>query len=229
MPDFAEAAPVMPVAGLLIGCLPACILFIAQGFGFSTILSVPLALLGLIVITGALHEDGLGDCADGFGGGRTPEHKLEVMKDSRIGTYGAVAIVFSLYLRSAALTTLASSNINLAAAAFAASAGLSRTLALVPLALLPPARQTGAGFAGKGITPKHLISPFGIALLVSLFPLLAGMELKQNLTAIACAALTGIGFCGLAKAQIGGQTGDVSGATQNLSEISFLLVLAAGH
>lgn len=227
MPDFCQAGTMVPAAGLLTGSCPAFILFAAQALGLPPILSAPLALLVLIVLTGALHEDGLADCADGFGGGNTHERKLEIMKDSRIGTYGAVAIVFSLYIRGAALFTLASANTSFAAAAFAGSGGLSRTLALLPLALLQPVRQTGAGFAGQGLSPKDLVLPLLLASLVSLLPALAGMDLVRNITAVACAGLSAFGFCRLAKAQIGGQTGDVAGAVQNLSEIVFLLVLAS--
>lgn len=228
MPDFAVAAPMMPIAGALVGAFAAIILGLGMASGLPPWLSAPLALTGLILLTGALHEDALADCVDGFGGGATPERKLEIMKDSRIGAFGAIALVLSLYLRGASLASITTARgFPLAAGILIASAALSRSLALLPLALLPPARPTGAGFAASGFGPKTLLRPLLLAFIVSLTPLFAGTSLKPCLVACGLAGLIALGFTRFAQAQIHGQTGDVAGATQNLTEIAYLLVFAA--
>src|ERR1700735_5265271 len=109
----------------------------------------------LVVATGALHEDGLADVADGFGGGATRARKLEIMRDSRIGAYGAIAIALALILRVGALAAALDGGLWRACSSLLLVAALSRAAALRPLALLPPARADGAGGGGGrlGSTP----------------------------------------------------------------------------
>jgi adenosylcobinamide-GDP ribazoletransferase len=174
-----------------------------------------------------MHEDGLADCADGFFGGATRERKLEIMRDSRIGTFGAVALLLSLYLRVASITVIAGQGLWLASAVLAAAAASSRTAALMPLALLPPARENGAGFAAGAPDGKALATAIFGALLFALAPVVAGASLARAVTGIALATGAAFAVTRLAKRQIGGQTGDVSGAAQQLSEIAFYLAFAA--
>ena len=119
----------------------------ALGLGLPPPLAAPLALGCLILLSGALHEDGLADCTEGFFGGATRERKLEIMRDSAIGAFGACAVILSLLLRIGALAALAPHGPLIAAAVLAAGAGVSRAACLAPLALLPPARADGAGRA----------------------------------------------------------------------------------
>ncbi len=178
----------------------------------------PSALLAVafgLMLTGALHEDGLADCADGFGGGRDKEKKLAIMRDSRIGTYGTLALILSVCLRAAAVAQLA----NPAGGLIAAHA-LSRALIPGLMLLLPPASATGlaasAGQAGR--------MDFAIALVIALAlsaPLL-GLWLAPvaAVSALVLAAMTL-----LARRQIGGYSGDVLGALQQTCEIAILLTI----
>ena len=107
MGEFGRAVRLAPLAGLLIA-LPAGLVLAGAGAVLAPELAAVLALMALAATTGAFHEDGLADVADGFGGGRTIERKLEIMRDSRIGAFGGVALGLSLLARWAALSALPS-------------------------------------------------------------------------------------------------------------------------
>ena len=224
---FSRAVRMLPIAGALVGTVAAAVMAAARSLGLPSLLAAPLATGALVVLSGAMHEDGLADCADGFFGGETPERKLEIMQDSRIGAFGAVALLLSLYLRVMGLTLIADNSLGLACAVLIGAAALSRSLALMPLLLLPPARQTGSGFAaGKPAAGAFAVAIF-LAILFALAPVSAGANLSQTLAGISlaagCAYATGM----VAKHQIGGQTGDVAGAAQQLAEVAYYLALAA--
>ena len=127
----------------------ALALGLADRLGLPPLVCAGLAVGALVIVTGALHEDGLADVADGFGGGATRERKLEIMRDSRIGAYGAAALALSLILRVAALSALLDHGLGAAAAGLILAGAASRAAALAPLALLPAARADGLG-AGAG-------------------------------------------------------------------------------
>jgi adenosylcobinamide-GDP ribazoletransferase len=174
-----------------------------------------------------MHEDGLADCADGFFGGASRARKLEIMQDSRIGAFGVVALALSLYLRAASLGLIGERSLGLACATVIGAAALSRSLALVPLALLPPARPDGAGFAAGKPARGSFWTAISFAVLFALLPVPAGASSSQALTGIVLAAFAALGVAGFAKRQIGGQTGDVAGAAQQLAEIAYCLAMAA--
>ena len=224
---LAAAVAMVPAAGLIIGAVAASALLLAQGFGVPPVLAAPLAIATLILVTGALHEDGLADCADGFGGGRTRERKLAIMRDSRIGTYGACAIGLSLYLRASALGVIASRDVGLAAAVLIAAAILSRVACLLPLIALLPARPDGTGVSVGQPAPRTVAMALALALVLSCGVLGLVARPAPIAFAIALSAIAALGMCALAWRQIGGQTGDVAGATQQLVEIAIYLVFAA--
>jgi adenosylcobinamide-GDP ribazoletransferase len=225
--NFSRAVRVLPLAGALLGAFAALILAVAFWLGFPPHLAAPLAVCCLIILSGALHEDGLADCADGFFGGATRERKLEIMKDSRIGTFGVLALLLSVYLRGASLALIAGESLGLASAVLIGAAALSRTAALIPLAVLPPARDNGAGFAAGKPEPAAAAAAACLAIVFALAPVLAGAALTQALVAIALATGAAYALVPLARKHIGGQTGDVAGAAQQLSEIAFYLAFAA--
>src|SRR5262249_47763659 len=101
--DVARAVWALPVAGALVGLVGAVVYVIAYRLGAPPLAAAALTLAATVVATGGLHEDGLADVADGFGGGNTRERKLEIMDDSRIGTYGTCALVLSLLVRAGAI------------------------------------------------------------------------------------------------------------------------------
>jgi adenosylcobinamide-GDP ribazoletransferase len=224
--SFSRAAGLLPVAGGIIGALAALVLTIAALLGFPPTITALFALASLVLMTGALHEDGLADCADGFGGGTSRERKLDIMRDSRIGTFGTVALVLTLLLRFASLAEITALSTNLAAMVLIASAAISRAIALLPLALLPAARQTGLGFAAGRPQPAAFALSAALGLAIAFAPSLAGAGWVAILGAVVAAAGAGLGVTVLARQQISGHTGDVAGMAQQMSEIGFYLAFS---
>jgi adenosylcobinamide-GDP ribazoletransferase len=210
-----------PLVGAGIGALAALTLLLAELFGCDNAPAALLAVAAGIALTGAFHEDGLADTADGFGGGRDRAAKLAIMRDSRHGTFGIVALVLSIGLRAAAVATMADP-IHAALgliAAHAASRG-----ALPPLMrLLAPARRDGLGASAGRPTLAVAIAAgaVGAAIAVAVLgPRTGAIALAIGAVALTLAAL-------LARRQIGGYTGDVLGFFQQIGEIAMLLVAAA--
>jgi adenosylcobinamide-GDP ribazoletransferase len=175
------------------------------------------ALTTSVIITGAMHEDGLADSADGLWGGWTTERRLEIMKDSRTGAYGVIAIALSLIWRTALLSIVigASNPIFL----LTALGALSRSAMAPLMAFLPNARKSGLSSAVGA--PSRLTAIASVALgLVIAWPILGPIPcLIAGLTALFSAAI--------AIKKIGGQTGDILGASQQLTEITALIAFAA--
>ncbi len=224
---LAAAIAMVPVAALVIGLLPALALLSAHALGLPPLLAALLAIVTLILVTGALHEDGLADCADGFGGGRTRERKLEIMRDSRIGTFGACALTTSIALRAAALDVVASRDMRLGAVVLIAAAVISRMTSLLPALALLPARPDGVGAAVGRPEPRSIAVALGLSLALFCGLLAASTSPARIALAIATATIVALGMCALAWRQIGGQTGDVGGATQQIVEVAVYLVFAA--
>ena len=141
-------AGAFPAAGLVIAAPAALLVFVALSFGADPLLAALLALSLQTLITGALHEDGLADSADGLGGGRDRDHALDIMKDSRIGTYGVIALVLSFGLRASAVAALARQEAPLTVVlAWIGAAGLSRAAMVWHWHRLPSARAPPGGAA----------------------------------------------------------------------------------
>jgi adenosylcobinamide-GDP ribazoletransferase len=223
-PVFAEAVRVLPLAGLVVGACGAAILALCHAAGLPNGEAAVMALAGLVLTSGGLHEDGLADMADGFGGGATRERKLAIMRDSHIGTYGVLAVVLALLLRAEALTTLLDrSGLAAAMLGMLASAAASRALTILPLVILDPARPDGLGRSAGRPSGGGLASCFGLAAVLGLaLPLWGGFGIGPVLLACGAAALAAVGIMLLALRQIGGHTGDVAGASQQAGEIAYL-------
>ena len=214
---FADSLWAAPLVGLLVGAIAAFVFGLALRFGLPSTIAAGLAVAAALLATGCLHEDGLADVADGFGGGRTAGDKLSIMRDSRIGTYGVVALAISLLLKWAALSTFLS--FQGALAALIAAHMASRALMPGFMHLVPRARDDGlvAGIGQVGGTASlvALILGFLGLLLLGFFPaILAGVLLALWLLVLRI----------IAERQIGGQTGDVVGTLQQGGEIIVLLV-----
>ena len=225
-PAFSDLVRVVPVAGLIIAILPGLVLVLGLGLAFGPFLSAALAVATLTLMTGGLHEDGLSDTADSFGG-TTRERRLEIMRDSRIGSFGASALVLAFALRIGALAEIAGRSTALdAMLALAIAASLSRTAALMPLSFLPPARSDGAAHAvGR---PGREASLFAAALAAGLawaLGFLTEFPLAGSSLMIAFAGAVGWFMTRFAERHLGGQTGDIAGATQQLAEIAALIGL----
>ncbi|MDI9849666.1 adenosylcobinamide-GDP ribazoletransferase [Rhodoblastus sp. 17X3] len=223
--DFRRSLRLAPLAGALLGLAGGLVFVAALGLRLPAATAALLALGFGALVTGALHEDGLADIADGFGGGFTRERKLEIMKDSRIGAFGASTLVLSFGLRASALAVLAPAPSSALLVLIAAGA-VSRCACLAPLVLLPPARADGSGRAAAG-TGAALRPAFLIVLPFAFLPALGAYGVSTCFTALVLAATAVLGLCALARAQIGGQTGDVAGAAQQVGEIAVLLAFAA--
>lgn len=228
LPDFRRLAPVVPVAGLVIGLLPAAVLVLAVWVQLSHPLSAILCVATAVVITGGFHEDGLADTADSFGAS-TPERRLEIMRDSRIGTFGAAALALSLAARVAVLAQLlalvGTAGTALAVVAWAATA---RTAALPMMVLLPSARVDGTAYAVGAPTRSSV----GVAVVVSAVVVLAVGASTPVGVLPAAAGLAGSFAAGLAVTllagrHVGGHSGDMAGAAEQCAEIAGLVAVIA--
>jgi adenosylcobinamide-GDP ribazoletransferase len=223
-PSFSRAARASPLAGLLLGLLAGIVLAVAAALGLPALLSASLGILALVCLSGALHEDGLSDFADALGGA-SPQARLEIMRDSRVGTFGVLALVFSILIRIFALSHLLVTFGALhAASAFAGAAALSRAAALWPLHALPPARTEGLGADAAGLSLATLHVALGLGALVAVAAS-ASISLGGAIGGLLAAAATVLLVTRLARRLIGGQTGDVAGAASQAAEIAFLVAL----
>jgi adenosylcobinamide-GDP ribazoletransferase len=227
--DIDRIAWAAPVAGVAVGLIGTLVLGLTAVLGLPLMLRAGLTTVGLVATTGALHEDGLADVADGFGGGVTRERKLEIMRDSRVGAYGAIAIALALILRVGALTAALDGGFWRAALSLMLVAALSRAAALTPLALLPPARTDGAGAAASRLDSNALAAAWVSALVIAIVLGLVALGLAQTLMATLLSGAGALLMVALARRAIGGQTGDVAGAAQQCGEIAAWCGLLIGH
>lgn len=216
--DGHRAVWAYPVVGLGIGLAGALMGQLGLALGLPALGAAVLALGAMMVLTGAMHEDGLADVFDGFWGGFTIERRLEIMRDSQIGTYGVLALALVTLLRLSALMVLLDSHW----AALPVAAALSRGMMPALMSGLPAARRDGLSQSvGAPSIPLAAVAA-GIGALVTVI-VLGGI----GILAACIAAAVATGMAALAKTKIGGQTGDVLGATQQLSEAAALLTFAA--
>ena len=211
----ARAVWAYPLVGLILGGVASVIAWGASLLGLSPMLTAGLILTGLVLLTGAMHEDGLADTADGLWGGNDAARRLDIMKDSRIGAYGVLALILAMGLRWLGLAEVSLGGL-------VAALIVSRAM-MAPLMLaLPHARASGLAHSfGRPDTGAVLIAVL-IAALGAI--VLAG---GPGLVALILAGGVAWGVAALARARIGGQTGDILGATQICTEIAVLLTLAA--
>jgi adenosylcobinamide-GDP ribazoletransferase len=227
--DIDRIAWAAPVAGVAVGLIGAMGLAVTAALGLPLLLRAGLTTAALVAATGALHEDGLADVADGFGGGATRARKLEIMRDSRVGAYGAIAIALALILRVGALAAALDGGFWRAALSLTLVAALSRAAALTPLALLSPARADGAGAAAGRLDANALAAAWGSAVVIALALGLAALGLAHALLAALLSGASALAMVALARRAVGGQTGDVAGAAQQCSEIAAWCGLLIGH
>jgi adenosylcobinamide-GDP ribazoletransferase len=218
--NHARAIWAYPIVGALVGLIGAAIYAACHSLGLPPALAALWTLAGMLLTTGALHEDGLADTADGFGGGRTSERKLEIMRDSRIGSYGALALLLSTAIRVTTITTLA--HPSAVTASLIAAGLLARTGMLLPLRLLPSARPNGLG-ASVAQGP-FWAAP--LACLLAVLTVLALLPAPRAVLLIAATTLTAGLMTLIARRQIGGTTGDVLGATAVAVECVVLTLCA---
>ena len=216
--NSARAVWAYPLAGLIPGMLAWAVASASLGLGLPAGIAAGLVLAALALVSGAMHEDGLADCADGFWGGATPERRLNIMKDSQIGSYGVLALGLVTGLRWLAYATL----LDTGAAVVIAAPVLSRGMMAPVMYGLPHARRTGLSHS-VGRPPAALVLLGGL-FAFAIAVLMLGAAALPALLAAGCASL---GVAIVARRKIAGQTGDVLGAAQQLSELSALLAIVA--
>lgn len=229
---LARAAWCFPLVGLAVGSASLVVLSAGLWIGLPPWVAALLGLAASLSVTGALHEDGLADMADGFGGGWTGDRRLEIMRDSRLGSYGAIALFLSLALRAAALAALAAADAAVLATALLSAHVAGRALIPTVMATTPLARRDGqsasAGqascsaaavslFLGAGLLCLAALPTFGDPSFVLWFVFLAVLLL----------ALVFFAIRAVARRAIGGYTGDVLGGLEQCGEIAVLLAALA--
>jgi adenosylcobinamide-GDP ribazoletransferase len=207
------------VAGAVVGLIVGLVFLVLHGLGLPGLICAFLALATSLILTGALHEDGLADCADALGA-RERERSLAIMRDSRIGTFGVLALVVSTGLRVSALVALPS---GVALAALIGAHAFSRGALAIALDRLAPLRGEGLGAtAGKPQSQQAMLSlaiGAGVLLLACLFFAKIGV----GFFALVLGGLAGLAALELARRRFGGQTGDILGAIQQCIEIATLI------
>jgi adenosylcobinamide-GDP ribazoletransferase len=221
MPDsLVRAQRMFPVVGALIGAAVGLICLALRAVAVPDLAAAALALGASAMLTGALHEDGLADVADGFGGGRDRGAKLEIMRDSRLGSYGALVLLVSFAAKLSALAAIPDGYV---VQSLVAAHALGRGILPLMSVNLPYARDDGlARGAGQPDTATAMIAA-GLAVIVALLSL----SWSNGVLSALVAALSGLGMAWLALRQIGGQTGDVLGGAEQVAETAVLVLLAA--
>jgi adenosylcobinamide-GDP ribazoletransferase len=217
---LARAQRAFPLVGAMVGvavgvadrCLLAAVV--------PSLAAAALALGASAALTGALHEDGLADVGDGFGGGRDRATKLSIMRDSRLGTYGMIVLLVGFVARASALASLPLATI---IPALIVAHALGRAVIPVLAASMPFARDDGLGKSAGRPDKASAITAVIIGAVIALLCLTA----TQTLLAIVIAAAGAAAIAALAWRQIGGITGDVFGAAEQVVEAAVLVMLAA--
>ena len=210
-----------PLIGIVIGLIGAAVFWLAGTVGLPPALAALLAVGATLIATGALHEDGLADVADGFGGAFERTRKLAIMRDSRTGAFGVLALILSVGLRAGALAVIAAPAPALAA--LVAAHALSRATLPGLMAGLSLARADGLASDAGSPSRRDALAATVLGLVVAIL----AMGLRDGLVVSAVAGLAAILVAALARQQIGGYTGDVLGATQQAGEAAVLLAAAA--
>jgi adenosylcobinamide-GDP ribazoletransferase len=223
-----QAARYFPLVGVCVGGLAAGI-FLLSTIVFPLTLAVALSMVGSVLITAAFHEDGLSDFVDGIGGGYTRDKMLAIMKDSRVGAYGVIALVFALLVKFLAIQSLANTHeLIWVASAMLAAHTVSRFMALSIMLTQQYIRDDELARA-KPAAQNLSWTSFFIALLTAMFTIFVTIEMAIHPinigTALVFALLMRIYLARLILRNLGGYTGDCLGAVQQLTEIGFYLGL----
>ncbi|TAN34936.1 adenosylcobinamide-GDP ribazoletransferase [bacterium] len=207
-----------PAIGALLGLVAGVGLALIAGLTTPLIAAVAATAL-LAALTGALHLDGVADAADGLFGGKDVARRLEVMRDPRVGSFGLVAVILVLLGDVAALASMSPSR---AIVALVIAGAISRWALLVMIATLPYVREAGLGLAAAG---AH--RPFDVVLGSAIAAIVGLLAWRGALVAALVAVMVALAIRALARSRIGGATGDVYGATAELTQLGALIVFAA--
>lgn len=225
VPDLGRIAMALPLAGLLMSLLPIAILLVGLPLGLPPYFAAALAVAAMVIVGGGMMEDSLADAADGLFGGPTPERRLDILKDSRHGTYGVAALCLFLALRVAAIGGAAAIHPIAAAGIWLAAHLIGRSASLWVAHALPPARKDGASATVGALKAIPFWIGFAITALLALIAGGPGSSLFGVAFALLGAWLTAVGWSALCQRLVGGQTGDLIGAAGGLGEVVALTIL----
>ena len=225
--NFGRASGLFPVVGALVGFVAGVIFVTAVVIGTPIWVASCLAIGATIALTGGLHEDGLADTLDGFGGGQSLERKLEIMRDSRIGTHGAIALILSIVIRIATIASVAQVSIWAAAAALVAAEAVSRAAMVRVWHDLPAARDDGLAHDLGPPDSRAMVTALIIGTSVAILMVWIFLGLIPALIGILLAAITTYIAEKWISAQIGGRTGDTLGAVQQIAALALLIGVAS--
>ena len=217
--SLSDSVRAFPLAGLVVGLIGALVYYLALVIGLSTLLAALLAVAATGIVTGALHEDGWADVCDALGARGGIEQRLEILRDSRLGSYGGLALIFATGIKVAALSALAAPE--LVAGALVAAHSLGRGVLPLVMSRMDLARSNGlAAQAGKPSVHAATWS-VGLALLIAVIAIAPVAALVALLAALAATWLV----ARLAQRLFGGYTGDVLGAVEQVAEMAILINL----
>ena len=221
-----KASRYFPLVGWIVGAVAACVFWLSSLL-FPLSLAVLLSMIATILLTGAFHEDGFADVCDGFGGGWTQEDILRIMKDSRIGVFGAIGIILMLALKLMSLTALPRSFVPITLLAGHSLSRFASTSLLYTHSYVREDMLSKAKPLARQITPAEL----GIAAFFGVAPLLffIGEGFSCWKILVCLGTVWGARWCAgrYFTRWIGGYTGDCLGAAQQITEVVFYLTLAA--
>lgn len=220
-----QALKYFPLIGWLVGALSALFYALAALIWPQSV-AVIIALAGAVLVTGALHEDGFADCCDGFGGGWDKAQVLTIMKDPRVGSYGAIGLALLFIVKLLVLLELGFSGSELVVIALLVSHPASRLLVLILTCWLDYVGSSDDSKSNNMVAPGFSLPMFGLSSLFVLLPVwLMNADFLFSSIFIAAVAVLLFGF--YCKRRIGGYTGDCLGASQQIGEVIIYLSILA--
>jgi adenosylcobinamide-GDP ribazoletransferase len=227
-PNLSNIAPALAFTSLIIGIIPALILFLGAVVGLAPLFIATISIALWILITGAMSEDAIADSSDGLFGGQSKEQVLKIFKDSTLGTYGVSALVIYIALRVFALSAMISISPLTAACLWLAATILARSSALSLSLNLKPARSEGASASIGQIKKTPFLIGFSFAVLISFALSAPFVGLVSFFAAIIIIIIISLAWTAYCRKKINGQTGDLIGANQALIEIGILAIFLIG-
>ncbi|MEM8877477.1 MAG: adenosylcobinamide-GDP ribazoletransferase [Pseudomonadota bacterium] len=226
-PDFGRAARTAPLAGAVVGLVGGAVFASVAMMGLTPFVAAFAAIGATIIVTGGLHEDGLADTADGLGA-FDRERRLDIMRDSRIGSYGVLALIVTIGAKAALLAQITGeSGILGVVAAMVAIEGTSRLAALYPLHALSPARSDGLAHSANAPDRGAMIQGMIMAIVLVIVCIVPTIGIVATVLAVVAAIAIALAGTRWADHMLGGHTGDIAGAIQQTTVLVMLAAIAA--
>lgn len=226
-PDLNRMAPAIGFTSLVLAIIPAVVLLISAMLGLPALLAASLSVGAHVVVTGAMAEDAIADSVDGLFGGKDINSRLDILHDSRHGTYGVTALVLFLLVRVTALAGLMSISPFAAACAYIAVSTLARSGSLWLTLALAPARQDGNSATAGRVAGLPFWGGMGISIILAFIFAAPFVGIIGLIIGLIAMVLISLGWARVCARLLGGQTGDLIGALQALLEIGTLIVFVA--